>query len=79
MPIYDYRCKQCGRVSEILVRNIHEDKVKCPICYSQSIERLVSVSYGIKPETKASGATCCGRTERCEAPPCSTDEVCHSR
>ena len=76
MPIYDYRCNQCGKISEILVRNSHEEGIRCPVCDSQSVERIISASYIVKTETRAPGATCCGRSERCETPPCSTENTC---
>ena len=44
MPIYDYRCNQCGKVSEVLVRSPHADGVKCPVCGSQTVERIISAS-----------------------------------
>ena len=79
MPIYDYRCEQCGTVWDILVRNSYEDEVKCPVCSSQSVERIISASHIMKIETREPGTTCCGRTERCETPPCSMDETCRKR
>ena len=76
MPIYDYKCRECGRVSEIFLRNAVQ-VARCPSCGSDNMERLFSASYMIKTDVSASGATCCGRTERCEIPPCSTGDVCH--
>jgi putative FmdB family regulatory protein len=79
MPIYDYRCNECGRTSEILVRNYDTKIIRCPSCGNDKLERLVSASYLVRTEAKAPGTTCCGRTERCEAPPCSTGDICHRR
>ena len=77
MPIYDYKCKGCGKVSEIFLRNRDNTLIRCPECGSEKMERLVSASYAIRMgETSTPGATCCGRTERCDAPPCSVGSVC---
>jgi putative FmdB family regulatory protein len=41
MPIYDYRCKECNKTFDLLVR---ADTVPaCPECGSQQLEKLVSV------------------------------------
>lgn len=78
MPIYDYRCGECGTVSEILQRGLSE-AVRCPACGSENMERLISASYMIRMDASAPGTTCCGRTERCEVPPCASDDVCRRR
>jgi len=78
MPIFDYRCNQCGRNTEILDRGVKESAYCCPYCGSSNLEKLVSVaSVVVKSEARASGHTCCGREERCQTPPCSTDQGCN--
>lgn len=79
MPIYDYRCRECGRVSEVFLRGLEGGAITCPHCGSQSLEKLLSASYVIRMGGVAPGTTCCGRTERCDTPPCSTDDVCYRR
>jgi putative FmdB family regulatory protein len=75
MPIYDFRCRQCGKVSELFVRG-GEQAPCCPDCGSADLEKLLSSSYMIKMSSQAPGTTCCGQAERCETPPCSTGEGC---
>lgn len=41
MPIYEYRCRKCGTVSEILVRG-RRDEVRCEKCSSKEMEKLFS-------------------------------------
>jgi putative FmdB family regulatory protein len=41
MPIYEYRCKSCGRVHELIQRFSDPPKRKCPDC-SGRLEKLVS-------------------------------------
>ena len=77
MPIYDFRCKECGKVSEFLVANFSDrTTLTCPDCGSQNLERLISAPSLLKCKTNAPGTTCCGRTEHCETSPCSTEGVC---
>jgi len=76
MPIYDFRCWECGKVSEIFLRSANDQVVRCPDCGSNNMERLISASYMIKMGTSAPGTTCCGKTEHCEMPPCSTEDIC---
>ena len=43
MPLYEYRCKKCGKQFERLRRMQDADREQeCPECLSQEIERLVS-------------------------------------
>lgn len=76
MPIYDYRCRQCGETHEVFAQRPGAAPVACPSCGSGDMEKLLS-SFSIASEkTRAGHATCCGREERCEAPPCSSGEGC---
>ena len=77
MPIYDFRCQECGEVSEFLVANFSDSRtLACLSCGSQNLERLISAPSLLKNGANAPGTTCCGREERCETPPCSTKEGC---
>ncbi|HEY33092.1 MAG TPA: zinc ribbon domain-containing protein [Dehalococcoidia bacterium] len=75
MPIYEFKCLDCSQVSEVFVRS-SEQALRCPDCGSGNLEKLVSASYMIKSGSQAAGTTCCGRNERCDAPPCSTGDTC---
>ncbi|RLC69581.1 MAG: zinc ribbon domain-containing protein [Chloroflexi bacterium] len=79
MPIYEYKCQECGKVSEIFLRSLQDKDIGCPSCGSKNLERVVSASYLIRMGAAAPGTTCCGRTERCETPPCSTEDSCRRR
>ncbi|MBE0467865.1 MAG: zinc ribbon domain-containing protein [Candidatus Desulforudis sp.] len=45
MPIFEFRCLECGNLFEKLFRN-NEEKVAvaCPECRSESFERVISRS-----------------------------------
>ena len=79
MPIYEFRCYECGNVSEVFLRSMDASPARCAICGSENLERLVSASYMIRNEAETPGTTCCGRTERCEALPCSTGSACRRK
>jgi putative FmdB family regulatory protein len=75
MPIYEYRCQDCGESFEILVRGRTE--IACPYCGSALLSKLLSVPYLSSGRTaRRAGQTCCGREERCSAPPCSDGGTC---
>jgi len=76
MPIYEYRCLECGSISEMFLRSLNNQKVQCSICGSYKLDRLLSASYTVKTDAYTPGKTCCGRAERCETPPCSLDDTC---
>ncbi len=40
MPIYEYQCKKCGEVSEIIVRS--DTKPECEHCGSKNVEKILS-------------------------------------
>ncbi|MCX7818651.1 MAG: zinc ribbon domain-containing protein [Kiritimatiellae bacterium] len=43
MPIYEYRCARCGRVSQFLVRNIASHTTPaCPRCGAAEMRRVIS-------------------------------------
>ena len=76
MPIYEFKCHNCGKQSEILSLSPEGKSFLCPKCGSQNMERLISSSYLMKASSRNPGQTCCGREERCETPACSTGDHC---
>ena len=77
MPIYDFRCEDCGEVSEFLANSFADSGTPaCPECGSHKMERLISAPSLLRGRSNDPGTTCCGREERCETPPCSTGERC---
>lgn len=43
MPLYDYRCKKCGRRFEIDAHLAERDKLAvCPKCHSKKVEVVIS-------------------------------------
>ena len=53
MPMYEYRCPNCGATYEKLRRAAEADRdVECPECGAREVERMVS--------TFATSGTSCG-------------------
>ena len=86
MPTYEYTCDNCGYTFEQFQKMSDQPLKKCPQC-DGTVRRLFSKGVGIifkrarmyasdYENNVSSGKTCCGRTERCEKPPCSDDGVC---
>jgi putative FmdB family regulatory protein len=54
MPIFEYRCRDCGTQFEKLVLS-SSDGVVCERCESHQLERLLSV-FAVSGPTSANGA-----------------------
>jgi putative FmdB family regulatory protein len=44
MPMYDYRCRKCGKVFEELVASstVPDSEIQCPHCKAKEADRLLS-------------------------------------
>jgi putative FmdB family regulatory protein len=78
MPLYEYRCRDCGAVTETLVMSARRtDDLTCRTCGGRSLERLPSSPASVSVRERApAGRTCCGKDERCDTPPCSSGGSC---
>ena len=69
MPLYEYRCKQCGHRFEKIQTYSAPDEKECPVCKSE-VERLISApaahfkgsgfystDYAVKPAASNSSET----------------------
>jgi putative FmdB family regulatory protein len=58
MPLYEYRCEDCGRVFELLRRYSEADReVKCPACDSEEVRRQVS-TFAASPGASGRAGAC---------------------
>jgi putative FmdB family regulatory protein len=58
MPIFDYRCKDCGEEFDLLIgKNASEEEKKCTKCGSKKIERKYS-SFGVNMNNKPDIPSC---------------------
>ncbi|WP_018140669.1 FmdB family zinc ribbon protein [Thioalkalivibrio sp. ALJ7] len=44
MPIYEYQCKQCGELSEILQKVSDPPATTCPACGAEALTKQVSAA-----------------------------------
>ena len=88
MPIYEYKCSQCGNQFEVLHRINEKPKLKCDSCGSTKVTRLLSAGafvfkgsgfyatdYKAK-ENKANGKA--KPAEKASCPACSEGGGCGS-
>ncbi|MGB7326842.1 MAG: zinc ribbon domain-containing protein [Rubripirellula sp.] len=76
MPLYEYECKSCDQVLEILVSTPSSDAIPddthCPGCGSGQFERVFSVTATptVKSETAGDSLPIAGGGGACGAPRC---------
>jgi putative FmdB family regulatory protein len=76
MPIYEFRCRNCGTRLEALLR-AGENAIACPSCGATTLDKQVSAPALVTTGRRREAAhTCCGRDERCGQPPCSDGGSC---
>ena len=66
MPIYEYRCKSCGKERELLVSSSEAAGEECPGC-GAAMERVMSAhgvgrSSGGAQQSPCGGGPCAGGT-----------------
>jgi putative FmdB family regulatory protein len=64
MPIYEFRCTQCGDIQEILVGSSTSSvEMKCRQCQGESLERVLSrVSYTMGGSSGGTGPSATTKT-----------------
>ncbi len=66
MPIYEFKCGQCGKVSEIRIPLLSEAQdAVCKNCGSREMEKMISVPSLIGGKAESHERRCCGRSEPC--------------
>ena len=66
MPLFDYLCSDCGKLSEILITDSGK-KPLCSTCGSANVEKLISAPSSMSGPSKnkmpgLGDTTCCGST-----------------
>ncbi len=74
MPIYEFRCLNCGHIFELLKLKKETEKVKmkCPKCSSKEVERVLST---INIGRSSSGKKTKQMIKSCSSGTCATFEV----
>ena len=57
MPIFEFKCKDCGEKFEKLIFSSDKEKIKCPKCNSENVNKVFSVfsSKGISTSCSSTG------------------------
>lgn len=68
MPMFEYKCTECGQVSEFLVGVTRENpQIVCESCGGTSLERMISpISFSMKESSSRfpiAGQCQCGQGE----------------
>jgi putative FmdB family regulatory protein len=70
MPIYEYKCQDCGQINEVLVLK-KDEEVSCKSCNSQNLEKLISAHNTVGSTNDfiaSSPGGCCGSPNSCGSP-----------
>lgn len=64
MPLYDYQCQDCGKVSELLI-NVSSAQPECSFCGSPKLKKLISAHSSLSGTAQfrmpgAGDTGCCG-------------------
>ena len=44
MPIYEYECKKCHKVHEVVQKVSDAPLTECPVCESKDVQKVISLS-----------------------------------
>jgi len=73
MPIYEFKCRDCGKISEIICGVTEDNKtIRCSYCSSRNLEKILSAPASLRVAEKAAypsaASGCCGTTNPCDNP-----------
>ena len=69
MPLYEFKCKNCGEINEFITTLGKErEPFVCKNCKNPDLEKVMSVANLSKYPSAKNGKTCCGSGEGCEKP-----------
>ena len=70
MPIYEYKCQECGEKSEFRITSQAQvDSLTCKGCGSRNLKKLFSAPAAITTgRSFSSEGSCCGRPGSCSEP-----------
>ena len=57
MPLYEYRCKKCGQVTEVLEKIGATGRHTCEKCGSHRMQKLLS-TFGVGAGAQSSASSC---------------------
>ncbi len=62
MPIFEFKCKNCGHIFEefVFTSNPEAGSIICPECQNKNTEKLMSAFSSAGKTSVTSGASSCG-------------------
>jgi len=61
VPIYEFKCKECGHEFELIMRaSANKEEVTCPKCHAKNPERLMSAFSSGSSGGGFSASSSCG-------------------
>jgi len=63
MPIFEYRCEECGHKFEAIL--FGEQKAECPKCHTAKLEKQLSAFAVSKSSAAAAPSAGCGQSNCC--------------
>jgi putative FmdB family regulatory protein len=71
MPIYEYRCENCGEISEFIILG-KQEQLKCKQCGSEELNKVISAhntaGSAMQTFSTSSSSGCCGAPGSCGSP-----------
>lgn len=74
MPIFEYKCLGCSKVSEHYVARGNTDELKCPHCKSTKLEKITLSRFAVG---SSYGSESCGTESDCHS--CCSSGACHHK
>lgn len=77
MPIFEYKCKDCGNEFEALVRK--SDIPACPSCQGTDLERLLSLPVVKSESTKAQALKAAKKRDKAQGTERTIEQIKYER
>jgi putative FmdB family regulatory protein len=58
MPLFEFRCKDCGRKTEFLERGSGRSRHVCPHCGGRKLQKLFSTFSAGRSDSGSNGGSC---------------------
>ncbi len=78
MPIYEYKCRDCGHQYDYLHVSSEDDAPVCPECGSTASDRVMSTFSVGTLKSFGGGQTCCGASDPSQNSSCAGPGSCCS-
>ncbi|MBO8159550.1 zinc ribbon domain-containing protein [Thermosyntropha sp.] len=66
MPVYDFKCKECGNKFDLLLSFKELDKARCSKCGSYKVEKQLSSFFAPGSAASSCTATSCSGCSGCK-------------